>query len=140
MKKVIIALCTAMLVAVLAFAMTGCSKAGSIVKAYENEGYTVSETKLTEESKTMLKSFGVDEEALNDAESWALYTATKGLAAKPSMFVKFPSASTLKDAFTSEDKDGNKDTAAYDKLVSDNRIKGDCLYISLIMDSIFKNA
>lgn len=138
MKKIITAFCAAMLVVVLAFAMSGCSKAGSIVKAYEGDGYTVTETKLNEESKTLLKSLGVDEEALKDAEGWALYTATKTMA-KPSMFVKFPSSSVLKEAFTVE-KDGSKDTAAYDKLVEAGRIKGDCLYISLIMDSIYKNA
>ena len=140
MKKVVSALFTAMLVIVLAFAVSGCSKASSIVKAYEKEGYTVTESKLTDESKTLLKSLGADDEDLKDVEAWALYTATKGLAAKPAMFVKFPSSSTLKDVFTSEDKDGNKNTKAYDDLVSANRIKGDCLYISVIMDSIFKNA
>ncbi len=146
MKKVITALFTAMLVVVLAFALSGCSKANKIKKAYEDAGYTVSTAtvKENEKAKSALVLLGLTDDQIKEAENWEVIIASKlSLADSGTAIVlKFPSAGELKDFLTAEKEDGSKDTAMYDKAKADEKINGDCLLLVGLLDAknIFKNA
>ena len=56
--------------------------------------------------------------------------------------MKFPGAGDLKSFLTVEDKDGKKDTSAYDKAKEDGYINGNCWLLTLSSDAkdIFKKA
>ena len=61
MKKVLTAICSALLVALLALTMTGCSSYGKIEKAFVKEGYTVS-TNLEKYQDKLLEALNAESE------------------------------------------------------------------------------
>ena len=131
----------ALLTIILAFTLAGCSKAGNIKKAYENEGYTVESHSASEED---LKGI-LSDDAAKEASSYEIYVVYDKLTGKiPSAsYVKFPSAGKIKDNMTVTKDDGSKDTTAYDEAVKSGLINGDCVYIGLPtgdLFEIFKNA
>ena len=142
MKKFLCGLSMALLTIILAFALTGCSKAGNIKKAYENEGYTVESHSASEED---LKKMGLSDEDAKEASSYEIYVVYDKVTGKvPSAsYVKFPSAGKIKDGMTTTNDDGSKDTTTYDEAVEAGLINGDCVYIGLPtgeLFEIFKNA
>ena len=112
MKKVLISLSTALLVVILALTMAGCDKSGSIQKAYENEGYTVTviDAKDSDALKTLL-----GEDAKDEIDKYAVYVCSKGLITVS--YVKFPSADTIKEVLG---EDG------YKKATESGFVNGNC--------------
>ena len=141
MKKFLCGLSMALLTIILAFTLAGCSKAGNIKKAYENEGYTVTSAKAEESD---LKSV-LGEDAAKEAASYEYYTVCDKATGKipVAFYIKCPSASKIKDTMTITNDDGSKDTSAYDEAVESGLINGDCIYVGLPagdLFEIFKNA
>lgn len=144
-KKILVAISTALLIVILAFTMAGCDKSGSIVKAFEDKEYTVTEVSTdNDDAKSLLKTAGLTDEQVQNASEYKIYLCTaKGIAAITSsgLVIKFPSSGDLKEFLTVEDKDGNKDASAYDKAKEDGSINGNCLYFGAPAGKeIFKNA
>lgn len=131
MKKVVSALFTAMLVIVLAFAVSGCSKADGVKKAFEDEGYTVSTVtvKDSESAKSALSLLGLTKEQINEAGEWEVISAAKLALTSPALILKFPSSGKVKEFLTVEKEDGTKDTSIYDKAKESGKINGDCLLL-----------
>ncbi len=142
MKKIIAGISMALLTVVLALTLAGCSKAGSIQKAYEDAGYTVSSHAASEDE---LKDKGFSDEDAKDASSYAIYVVYDKATGKipVATYIKYPSADKIKDLMTTTKDDGSKDTSAYDEAVESGLINGDCVYIGVPTGdvfNIFKNA
>lgn len=131
MKKFIKAFTAVLAVVVLAFALVGCSdKYGSIKKAYENDGYSVTETKVSD-YETTLKTFMSDEQ-YEDIKDCKLLVANKGIAA--AFVVTFGTVDDMKDFYGSDDN--------YNNAVKDGYVNGNCMLLTLSSSAkeIFKNA
>ncbi|MDE7087847.1 MAG: hypothetical protein K2O67_06615 [Clostridia bacterium] len=131
MKKFLAALTTALAVVVLALTLTACSnKSGSIKKAFESEGYTV--TAVSGNDSKELKEL-LSEEQQKNAEKYEVITCKKGLVHNALIFV-FPSKDDLVEAL-------GQDT--YDSMVESGMINGNC-YLVFTIDTevieIFKKA
>lgn len=139
MKKFLATVSTVLLIAILAFTMAGCDNSGNIKKAFENEGYTVTSVKAdSSEAKGLFTLMGFSEKQVKEAEKYEIIYCVKGISA--CMIIKFPSEGDLKEFLTVE-KDGNKDTAAYDKAKENDEINGNCLFIGTgSSKDIFKKA
>lgn len=146
MKKILVSICSVLLVALFALSMTGCSKGEKIKKAYEKAGYTVSTATVKDDAgaKAALKAFGLTDDEIKDAENWEVISATKISVTDggSALVLKFPSSGEVKNFLTVEKDDGSKDTAAYDKAKEDGKINGDCLLLTSVggAKDIFKNA
>ncbi|MGN0813640.1 MAG: hypothetical protein ACI4MH_00220 [Candidatus Coproplasma sp.] len=140
MKKFLKLLSSALLVVVLAFAFTGCDKSGSIKKAFENEGYTVTVVDAENSGVASLLSGSLTKEQQEDLAKYEIIYCNKSLAT--AVIIKCGSESDLKDFLTVEDSEGNKDTSAYDKAKENGTINGNCYIITLssAAKEIFKNA
>ena len=139
MRKYLKILSVAMLVAVcaIALAFAGCSdKAGSVKKAFEKEGYTVTEVKA--EDSDILKSL-LSEEEQEEISKYSVIQCSKkdGLSSASVTVVVFPSADKIKEVLGDDQ---------YDKAVESGFINVNCylvLPLSLSPDKIveiFKNA
>ena len=131
MKKFLAALTTALAVVVLALTLTACSnKSGSIKKAFESEGYTV--TAVSGSDSKELKEL-LSEEQQKNIDKYEVITCKKGLVHVAIVFV-FPSKDDLVEAL-------GQDT--YDSMVESGMINGNC-YLFPTIDSevieIFKKA
>ena len=144
MKKVVSALFTAMLVIVLAFAVSGCSKADGVKKAFEDEGYNVSTVtvKDSESAKSALSLLGLTKEQINEAGEWEVISAAKLALTSPALILKFPSSGKVKEFLTVEKEDGTKDTKLYDSQNEAGHVKGDCWLFAGVgnAEEVFKNA
>ncbi|MDE6585589.1 MAG: hypothetical protein K2K80_02795 [Clostridia bacterium] len=143
MKKFISAISIALLTVILAFTLAGCDKSGAIEKAYEDNGYTVKITTTAENAtvKNLISTI-LTEEQKKEIDKYALIYASKLLPPEGVVIIKFGSSGDLKDFLTIEDKDGNKDTSAYDAAKDAGHINGNCYFIVGGKDAlnIFKNA
>ncbi len=144
-KKILVAVSAVILTIALACVMAGCDKSGSIVDAFKAKEYTVTEVSTDNDSaKNILKTAGLTDEQVENASEYKLYLCTaKGLASLTSsgLVIKFPSNGKLKEFLTVEDKDGNKDSSAYDKAKENGSINGNCLYFGTPAGKeIFQNA
>lgn len=142
MKKIICGITMALLTVVLAFTLSGCSKAGDIKKAYENAGYTVTSHKADEQE---LKDEGFSEEDAKDAASYEYFTVYDKQTGKipVATYIKYPSADKIKTKMSTVKEDGSTDTSSYDKAVEDGTVNGDCVFIGIPSGevfNIFKNA
>lgn len=146
MKKFLTALCTSLLVVILAIGLAGCSKADKIKSAYEEAGYKVvtATVKDNNEAKSALKALGLTDDDLKEAENWEVISATKVSLSDggTALVLKFPSSGDVKNFLTIEKDDGSKDTTAYDKSVENGNVNGDCLLLIGVggAKDIFKNA
>ena len=124
---------------VVVFSLTSCDKSGSIKKAFEKEGWTV-KTVNAEDSgvKTVLKILLSDKQ-IEDLANYEIMWCTSGIL-NTAVVIKFPSSGAVKDFLTVEDKDGNKDTSAYETAKENGTINGNCLLITLSSEAkeIFK--
>ena len=119
-------------------------KSGSVKKAFEKEGYTVSSVKADDESVQSLLKILLNEEQIKKVGEYELILCTpEGLlnAANLALVIKVPSSGDLKDFLTTE-TDGKKDTSAYEKAEKDGLINGNCLILTLGSEAkeIFKKA
>ena len=145
MKSTMKKLLALSLALVMLLALVSCGdKSAAIKKAFEKEEYKVTVVNAEDEdAKTLLKVFFNEEQMKNISEYEIMLCKQDGLlnAGKTAIVVKYPSAKDLKAMLTVE-KDGKKDTSAYDKAVEDGTINGNCLIITLSSESkeIFKKA
>lgn len=131
MKKFLKAMTAVLAVVVLAFALVGCGdKYGSIKKAYENEGYTITETK-TSDYETQLKTFMSDEK-YEDIKDCKLLVARKG--GTVAFVVTFGTKDDMKDFYGSED--------SYNNAVEAGNVNGNCMLLTISSSAreIFKKA
>lgn len=137
MKKFLTAMATILTVVVMALTLAGCSdKAGSIKKAFEKEGYTVSAIKA--EDSEWLQSHLSDEDK-KDIDKYEVFTCTKkdGLLSASATVIKFPSKDKLAETVGQ---------STYDSAVESGLVNGNCyLVLPLGLDAkgiieIFKNA
>jgi len=141
-KKVLLTLCAALMVVVFALTMAGCDKSGSIKKAFEKEGYTVTTVDANNDTaKGIFKAVGMTDDQIKKAGEYELILCVNGLI-NSALVLKCSSSGEVKDFLTSEDKDGNKDTSAYDKAKENGLINGNCYIITVSSSAkeIFKNA
>lgn len=140
MKKLLAGIVTALLTVILCLTLTGCDKSDKIKSAFEDEGYTVTIVDTNNETAKKLLSAALTKDQIEDAGKYGIYlcTSTAGL---PALYIKFSSESELKDFLTVE-KDGNKDTSAYDSAKDKGLINGNCYLLPNIGKplEIFKNA
>lgn len=131
MKKFLKAMTAILAVVVLAFALVGCGdKYGSIKKAYENEGYTITEAKVSD-YETQLKSF-ISDDKYDDIKDCKLLVANKGIAI--AFVVTFGTKDDMKDFYGSED--------SYNSAVDAGNVNGNCMLLTISSSArdIFKNA
>lgn len=140
MKKLLKVLSAAILVVVLAFAFAGCDKSGSVKKAFENEGYTVSVVDAENSGVASLISGSLTKEQQEELAKYEIIYCSKAL--NVAVVIKCGSEGELKDFLTTEDSEGKKDTSAYDKAKENGYINGNCYLITLssAAKEIFKNA
>jgi hypothetical protein len=129
MKKFLKVFGFALLVVVLAFAFAGCDKSGSIQKAFEKEGYTVTTVKA--EDSDELKAL-LSEDQQKDVSGYAVLSCSKGIVPIATV-IKFPSKSDLKEALGDDE---------YEEAVDNGYVNGNCYIITLVPGAvtIFKNA
>lgn len=133
LKKFALVLTAALLVMVMSLGLVACGKSGSIKKAFEKEGYTVTTVKADDDNalvKTLYSS--ADEDGKKILDKSELIFVNKALLS--GIVVKFPSTKDLKDYLG--------DT--YDKTVEAGLVNGDCVLLTLditgSVTKIFKNA
>lgn len=130
MKKFLTVLSTVLLVALLALTLTACGdSSGSIKKAYEKEGYTV--TTADAKDNAALKTL-LGEDAKDELDNYEVIVCTKGITTVT--IVKFPSADKLKETLGEDD---------YKKAEENGLVNGNCyLLIPSLpgVNDIFKNA
>lgn len=133
MKKVLTAICSALLIVIFAVTMTGCDKSGSIKKAFEKEGYTVTET-LVKDSKLLSSVLSsLDKEKSEEIQEYGVITCNKDII-KNVVIIEFPSSGKIKEILGDEKYKQAKDS---------DYINGNCwLAIPLDKDAtaIFKKA
>lgn len=128
MKKFLKILSAALLVVVLAFALTGCDKSGSIKKAFEDQGYSVSVVNSENSTVVSLISSTLTEEQKKDLANYEIILCSKTISV--AVIIKCGSEGDLKEFLTTEDENGKKDTSSYDKAKEDGCINGNCYIIT----------
>ncbi len=143
-KRILTVLIALITVLTLCFTLAGCDKSGSIKKAFEDEGYTVTTVDTNnEKAKSLLKTLFTEEQIEKIGEYEIILCVGEGLGAftGTGMVIKFPSEGEIKNFLTVEDADGNKDTKLYDSAKENGSINGNCLYLGAPKGlEIFKNA
>lgn len=133
MKKFLKALTAVLAVVILAVALVGCgNKYGSIKKAYEKEGYEISEL-IVSEKESELKTY-ISTEQYDKIKDGKLLTCTKS-ALLFAFVVTLGSTDKVKDFYGSEDK--------YNKAVEDGYVNGNCILLvgsTSAVREIFKKA
>lgn len=126
MKNLFKKIATLFAALVMVFGLASCDKSGNVKKAFEKEGYTIT---VLDSNNALIKDFvnSLDEDEKKDLEKYEFICATKNLV-YVNVIVKFPSSKDLKNALT-EEKDGKKDTSAYDKAKEEKLINGNCLLV-----------
>ncbi len=141
MKNILKKVLLVALAALMLVSLVSCDKSGAVKKAFEKEEYEVKAVKY-EDLDSITK--GILELALNDDQEekiaeYELIICKKGLDS--AVVIKFPSAGDVKDFLTVE-KDGEKNTEAYDKAKEEGVINGNCMIITGASSAkdIFKKA
>lgn len=130
MKNTLKNLLALALAALMLVSLVACGdKASSIKKAFEKEGYEV-ETVNSDSTLVSILLAGLSEEQKNDLSKYELIYCHKGLVGDTALIIKFPNSGDLKNFLTVE-KDGKKDTSAYDTAKEKGYIKGNCYLITL---------
>ena len=146
MKKFVKSLLVLALAGLMMLSMVSCGdKSGSIKKAFEKEGFTVTTVDATNSTAKGLLTILLSQEQMEKAAEYEIILCTKeGIlnVGATAAIIKFPSAGELKDFLTVENSDGKKDTSAYDKAIENGTINGNCMIFTASSSSndIFKNA
>lgn len=133
MKSMLKTLALIALAALMVVSLVSCDKSAAVKKAFEKAEYTVSTVDSENALIKGLLTAALNEEQMKELSEYELILAQKGLSV--ALIVKFPGAGDLKDFLTVEDKDGKKDTSAYDKAKEDGYINGNCWLLTLSSDA-----
>lgn len=143
MKKVLVGIVTALITVMLCLTLAGCDKSDKIKSAFEDEGYTVTVVDTNNDAAKKLLSAALTEDQIEEVGKYGIYLCTgTGISSiVPALYIKFSSASSLKDFLTVE-KDGKQDTSAYDTAKEKGFINGNCYLLPTTGKplEIFKNA
>jgi len=137
MMKRIAALSLAVLM-LLALASCG-NKASAVKKAFEKADYEVKTANADDSAVKPLLSAVLSEDQMKEASKYEVMLCTKGL--NVAVILKFPAAGDVKELLTVE-KDGKKDTSAYDDAKKNGTVNGNCMIFTISSDAkdIFKKA
>lgn len=140
MKKFLVAVCSVMLVALLALTMTGCSSYGKIEKAFVKEGYTV-ETDVEKYQDQLLKALNADSEEEAKSSCTIHLLVKKGIIPDVAFIFEFNSTKELREKISESDTLKGMIKDAQDS----DLVKGNCILFPLSLDvksmtEIFKNA
>lgn len=129
MKKVLVAISTALLIVILALTFAGCGKSGQIKSAFKKAGYEITAVAV-EDSKDLSGLLKTDEqkELINKYE---VFTCKRD--ARVATIIKFPSLEIMEEVL------GEK---TFETKTDDGYINGDCYFVSGSTDAlyVFKNA
>lgn len=129
MKKILKVLSVALVIAVFAITMAGCSKTGDVKSAFKKAGYEVTSVapKDCEDLVNLLKT----DEQKADLDKYEVYTFKN--AERYATVVKFPSAELISEVLGASTFK-TKNDGGY--------VNGDCYLISSCTDAlyVFKNA
>lgn len=118
MKKFLKVFAAAIAVVVLAFALVGCGdKYGSIKKAYENAGYTVTEAAVSDK-ESELRVY-ISEEQYNKIKDAKLMVCNNNILL--AFVISLGSTDKLKDYYGSEE--------AYNEAVEGGYVNGNCILL-----------
>ncbi|MGN0823882.1 MAG: hypothetical protein ACI4MB_02295 [Candidatus Coproplasma sp.] len=118
MKKFLKAITAVLAVVVMAVALVGCGdKYGSIKKAYENEGYTVSEA-IVSDKESELKTY-ISTEQYDKIKDGKLLVCSKTVLL--AFVITLGSADKIKDFYGSEED--------YNKAVESGYVNGNCVLL-----------
>ncbi|MCI5746093.1 MAG: hypothetical protein MR270_07440 [Erysipelotrichaceae bacterium] len=128
MKKIIKKVIAFFAAFVMVFGLASCDKSSSIKKAFEKEGYTIS---VVDKNNTLAKFLldQMNEEDRENAGEYEFILAVNGV--QSAIIIKFPSSKDLKNAFTTEDENGKKDTSNYDNLKEKGNVNGNCVIYTM---------
>ncbi len=120
---------------ILLLSMVSCGdKSGAIKKAFEDDGWTVKTVKADDTGVKVVLEILLTDEQIEKAADYEIIFCNKNII-KNAVVIKFPSAGDIKAFLTVEDKDGKKDTTAYDKAKEEGMINGNCLLITVDSDA-----
>mgnify|MGYP001087542507 CR=1 FL=1 len=125
MKKILSAISLALITIVIALTFAGCDKSGNVKKAFENEGYTVTEMNA-KESTALAGILSSDQKEKIDQYS------VKGL--QSATIVKFSSKDEIVDFLGEE---------GYNKAVEGGLVNGNCwlaIPVGIAVKDIFSKA
>lgn len=132
MKTMLKKLALIALAALMVVSLVSCDKSNAVKKAFEKADYKVSTVDSDDDLiKGLLAT--LDEEQKKAIAEYELILAQKGVI-PIALIVKFPAAGDLK-AFLTVEKDGKKDTSAYDKAKEEGYINGNCWILTLSSDA-----
>ncbi len=134
------------LAGLMLFALASCAsdKSAAVEKAFTKEKYTVTKADANDETTQGILKLLLNEDQIQKISEYEIMLCQpEGLLniGKSAVVIKFPSSGDIKDFFTVE-KDGKKDTSAYDEQKEKGNINGNCLIITASDDTraIFKKA
>ncbi len=117
----------------MVFNLASCDKSGSIKKAYENAGYTVSIVDWEQVFAPSLAAGTITLEHLKNFEKYEFFKVSKDYIVV--YIVKFPSSGELKKFFTDE-----KNTSRFDNAIENGNINGNCWLVPNSSNDPFNEA
>ena len=121
----------ALVAVLLLLSLVSCGKQKSLIKAYTEAGYDVTETLATNEKvKAFFTLLGYTEDEIDELDDQSFITVYKN-GVPTALIVCYSSSFDLKDDLI-EEENGVKDTSVYDKLKAEGRINGNCLLLYAI--------
>ena len=138
-KNMITKIVTFALAALMLLSLVSCDKSSSVKKAFEKAEYKVETVDTNNAIAKPLLSAVLSEDQMKEAEKYEVILCSKGLAV--AVILKFPGSGDIKDLLTVE-KDGKKDSSAYDDAKKDGTVNGNCMIFTISNDAkdIFKKA
>ncbi len=131
MKKILVVLMAALMLV----SLVSCGdKSGSIKKAFEKDEWTVKTVKADDTGVKALLEILLTDEQMEEVDKYELILCNKNIV-KTALIIKFPGSGDVKEFLTVEDKDGNKNTKAYDDAKEKGWINGNCLLLTLDSDA-----
>lgn len=143
--KILKKVCAVSLACLMLLGLVSCGdKSDAVKKAFEKEDYTVATVSASDEGVQTLLKILLNEEQIKKVSEYELILCTpKGAlnALDTALIIKVPASGDLKGFLTTE-KDGKKDTSAYEKAKDEGWINGNCLILTLGSGAkeIFKKA
>ena len=141
MKKVFSGIVCMALVLCMIFTLASCGdKAESIKKAFEEKGYKVETVDTNNDTAKGIMKIFLSDDQIEKVGEYELILCTNGIV-NTAIIIKFPAESDVKDFLTVE-KDGEKNTSAYDAAKENGTLNGNCLIFTVSSEAkeIFKKA